>query len=58
MLGVTFFGVFLTPVFYVTMRWLVERGQSLTKPQQAPPSADGHSGTGGTPEMGIKEVGR
>ena len=26
MLGVTFFGIFLTPVFYVTMRWLVERG--------------------------------
>jgi multidrug efflux pump len=25
MLGVTFFGIFLTPVFYVTMRWLVER---------------------------------
>jgi hypothetical protein len=22
MLGVTFFGIFLTPVFYVTIRWL------------------------------------
>jgi multidrug efflux pump subunit AcrB len=26
MLGVTFFGIFLTPVFYVSIRWLVERG--------------------------------
>jgi multidrug efflux pump len=25
MLGVTFFGVFLTPVFYVVIRWFVER---------------------------------
>lgn len=25
MLGVTLFGIFLTPVFYVTIRWLVER---------------------------------
>src|SRR3954462_7309538 len=26
MLGVTFFGIFLTPVFYVSIRWLVEGG--------------------------------
>ena len=25
MLGVTFFGLFLTPVFYVVIRWFVER---------------------------------
>jgi multidrug efflux pump len=25
MLGVTFFGIFLTPVFFSTIRWLVER---------------------------------
>jgi hypothetical protein len=25
MLGVTFFGIFLTPVFYVVIRWFVER---------------------------------
>jgi multidrug efflux pump subunit AcrB len=25
MLGVTLFGIFLTPVFYVAIRWLVER---------------------------------
>jgi multidrug efflux pump len=32
MLGVTLFGIFLTPVFYVTIRWLVERSES-PKPQ-------------------------
>jgi HAE1 family hydrophobic/amphiphilic exporter-1 len=26
MLGVTFFGIFLTPAFYVAIRWLVEGG--------------------------------
>jgi len=26
MLGVTFFGIFFTPVFYVAIQWLVERG--------------------------------
>ncbi len=26
MLGVTFFGIFLTPVFYVAIQWVVERG--------------------------------
>jgi len=25
MLGVTFFGIFLTPVFYVVIRWVTER---------------------------------
>src|SRR5205823_3520758 len=25
MLGVTFFGIFLTPVFYVVIRWFTER---------------------------------
>jgi multidrug efflux pump len=32
MLGVTFFGIFLTPVFYVTIRWLVERNGAEAKP--------------------------
>jgi multidrug efflux pump len=27
MLGVTLFGIFLTPVFYVVIRWAVERGE-------------------------------
>jgi multidrug efflux pump subunit AcrB len=25
MLGVTLFGLFLTPIFYIVIRWLVER---------------------------------
>src|SRR5260221_8059425 len=28
MLGVTFFGIFLTPVFYVVIRWVTERRRS------------------------------
>jgi multidrug efflux pump len=35
MLGVTFFGIFLTPVFYVTIRWLVERNET-PPPSTAP----------------------
>jgi multidrug efflux pump len=35
MLGVTVFGIFLTPVFYVVIRWLVER-------ESAPPKGTGH----------------
>ncbi|MCE9531029.1 MAG: efflux RND transporter permease subunit [Planctomycetes bacterium] len=44
MLGVTLFGIFLTPVFYFVMRWLVE-GKVAAKP------ADGEDGTanGGQP---------
>ncbi|MCI0458488.1 MAG: efflux RND transporter permease subunit [Gemmataceae bacterium] len=33
MIGVTLFGIFFTPVFYVVIRWLTARGES------APPSA-------------------
>jgi multidrug efflux pump subunit AcrB len=32
MLGVTFFGLFLTPVFYVVIRWFVERARE--KPER------------------------
>jgi multidrug efflux pump len=32
MLGVTFFGLFLTPVFYVVIRWFVERRQEKPEP--------------------------
>jgi NodT family efflux transporter outer membrane factor (OMF) lipoprotein len=32
MLGVTFFGLFLTPVFYVVIRWFSERRQSKLAP--------------------------
>ena len=37
MLGVTFFGLFLTPVFYVTLRALVERRRAAAK---APAAAE------------------
>jgi HAE1 family hydrophobic/amphiphilic exporter-1 len=40
MLGVTFFGLIFTPVFYVSVRWLAGlRGKKVTKPQ--PPLAPG-----------------
>jgi multidrug efflux pump len=32
MLGVTLFGIFFTPVFYVVMRWLTSRGGSAPPP--------------------------
>ena len=32
MLGVTIFGLLLTPVFYVTMRWLVSRKKAAVEP--------------------------
>jgi multidrug efflux pump len=37
MLGVTLFGIFLTPVFYVVIRWLVEgkKGKEPPKPGEA-----------------------
>jgi len=35
MLGVTFFGIFLTPVFYVVIRWITERRTSAGGPKQA-----------------------
>jgi multidrug efflux pump len=33
MLGVTFFGIFLTPVFYVAIRWLVEKPETGIRTQ-------------------------
>ncbi len=33
MLGVTLFGIFFTPVFYVVIRWLSARGNSAVEPQ-------------------------
>jgi len=41
MIGVTFFGLFLTPVFYVALRWLVLKLQRKPKPpQEDPPAAE------------------
>jgi len=39
MLGVTVFGLFLTPVFYVTLRWLTTRGKSKAKDKIEPAAA-------------------
>lgn len=36
MLGVTFFGLFLTPVFYVILRWFVERKHQQPTPRLTP----------------------
>jgi multidrug efflux system outer membrane protein len=38
MLGVTFFGLFLTPVFYVVIRWFVERTRE--KPEKPEPASN------------------
>lgn len=39
MLGVTFFGIFLTPVFYVVIRWVTERRRKSATVVSAEPSA-------------------
>jgi multidrug efflux pump len=46
MLGVTVFGVFLTPVFYVVIRWLVER----RAPAAAVPTGAHSTSADGSPE--------
>ena len=47
MIGVTFFGIFLTPVFYVVIRWLTKR--SCPAPAApTPPSAAARAATGVT----------
>ena len=43
MLGVTVFGIFLTPVFFFVMRWLVERNAPTQPPKPAP--ADSKDGS-------------
>ncbi len=35
MLGVTFFGIFLTPVFYYVIQWWSDRRQSRLQPAAA-----------------------
>ena len=35
MIGVTFFGIFLTPVFYSVVRWFRDRGQPKPEPSAA-----------------------
>jgi multidrug efflux pump subunit AcrB len=38
MLGVTLFGIFFTPVFYVVIRWLTSRKESAPPPHALPES--------------------
>jgi multidrug efflux pump len=47
MLGVTFFGIFLTPVFYVVIRWVAERRRKPASESSPalPPSAAPASGS-------------
>ncbi|MDP1222767.1 efflux RND transporter permease subunit, partial [Klebsiella pneumoniae] len=40
MLGVTLFGLFMTPVFYVTLRKLVTRRKPVQEDLPAEPAAD------------------
>ena len=56
MLGVTFFGLFLTPVFYVTIKWITGRfgGGKAQPPESGPrppvrvePLEPGHDGSDG-----------
>jgi gold/copper resistance efflux pump len=45
MLGVTLFGLFLTPVFYVVVEGLAERltrGRALVVARQVPAAVEGH----------------
>jgi hypothetical protein len=41
MLGVTIFGIFFTPVFYVVIRWLTER-KAVPRPDRAAGAAASH----------------
>jgi multidrug efflux pump len=51
MLGVTIFGIFLTPVFYYVIRWYIER----TSPQVGQPSPPASATTTdhATPELQV-----
>ncbi len=40
MIGVTIFGVFLTPVFYYVVEWFGQSGQPTTSPAAPTPGSD------------------
>jgi multidrug efflux pump len=49
MLGVTVFGIFLTPVFYFVIQWLAERGRTAAaQPAVAPASAPAGAAAAGS----------
>jgi hypothetical protein len=49
MIGVTFFGVFLVPVFYYVLTWLADRRQTKSATTPAPDAAaNGSHSSGGS----------
>jgi multidrug efflux pump len=61
MLGVTLFGIFFTPVFYVVVHWLTTRGASAYPPADTPALAgvsrthgDGHAVAAASPALAGK----
>ena len=60
MIGVTLFGIFLTPVFYVTIRWIGSK-LGMRPPHHLPPPPDasiyGKAGNGGHAAMGSDDGG-
>jgi multidrug efflux pump len=52
MLGVTFFGIFLTPVFYYVIQWFAEKGDAKPAAAAAAPGKDAAGAAGGTADGG------
>jgi multidrug efflux pump len=44
MLGVTLFGIFLTPVFFYVIQWLIDRRRAAAPPAPREPSVNGPHG--------------
>src|SRR5262249_47047011 len=53
MLGVTLFGIFFTPVFYVVIRWLTSRGKSVPPAAHTPPEETAVEKAAGIRDDGI-----
>jgi multidrug efflux pump len=51
MIGVTFFGLFFTPVFYVVIRWIIERASGHKEPPYTAISKDGNGAPSETAEI-------
>jgi multidrug efflux pump len=47
MLGVTLFGIFLTPVFYYVIQWFADRRMAAVETAAVSPTSDGHNHHGG-----------
>jgi hypothetical protein len=59
MLGVTLFGIFLTPIFFYVIQWLSDLRGGGPKVVPAAPDGTGHAPTGdgktGAAETGVRE---